>query len=217
MAKTKGSSQRAEENPKSPAAFASSAQDTRASKLNPSRFAPTEDAIMDSNALAPEDGLLKLLVDSVKDLYWAENHLIKALPKMASAASSDVLSNAILDHLEQTKTHSERLERVFELMGKKVQAQKCDAIEGLTKEGEGVIEDTDPGTPARDLGIIMASQKVEHYEIAAYTGLSNLAARLHLPDVADLLTQTLNEEQESDDILAGIADKNIIMSDSEEA
>ena len=217
MAKTKSSSQRAEEKPKSPAAFANTAQDTRASKLNPSRFEPTDDAIMDSNALAPEDGLLKLLVDSVKDLYWAENHLIMALPKMASAASSEVLSQAILDHLEQTKTHSERLERVFELMGKKVQAQKCDGIEGLTKEGEAVIEDTDPGTPARDLGIIMASQKVEHYEIAAYTGLSNLAARLRLPDVADLLTQTLNEEQESDDILAGIADKNIMMSDSEEA
>lgn len=217
MAKTKSGSQRAAENPKSPAAFASTEQEQRASKLNPSRFAPSDDAIMDSNALASEDGLLKLLVDSVKDLYWAENHLIKALPKMASAASSDVLGNAILDHLEQTKMHSERLERVFELMGKKVQAQKCDAIEGLTKEGEGVIEDTDPGTPARDLGIIMASQKVEHYEIAAYTGLSNLAARLRLPDVADLLTQTLNEEQESDDILAGIAEKNIMMNDIDEA
>ena len=107
--------------------------------------------------------------------------------------------------------NSERLEQVFELLGKKPQAKKCDAMEGLTKEGEGVIEDTDSGTPARDLGIIMSSQKVEHYEISAYTGLGKLAEKLGLSDAANILAETLAEEQESDEILAAIADNDIQM------
>ena len=176
---------------------------------NASKYQPTEDADMNAQSLDPEDGVMKLFTDSIKDIYWAENHLVKALPKMAKAASSKTLQDAIATHLEQTKTHVERLEQVFDSLGKKPQAKKCDAMEGLTREGEGVIEDTDTGTPARDLGIIMASQKVEHYEISAYTGLSKLATRLGLDDVAGLLSETLAEEQESDEILAGIADDEI--------
>lgn len=178
-------------------------------KDNPSKFAPTKDALMDVQSLDAQDGVMKLFEDSIKDIYWAENHLVKALPKMASAAASATLQNAIKTHLEQTKTHAARLEQVFELLGKKPQAKKCDAMEGLTKEGEGVIEDTDSDTPARDLGIIMASQKVEHYEISAYTGLSKLAGKLGLAEVADLLSKTLAEEEETDNILAGIADNDI--------
>ena len=116
---------------------------------NPSKYQPTEDADMNEQFLDPEDGLLKLFTDSVKDIYWAENHLVKALPKMARAASSKELSKAILTHLDQTKTQAERLEQVFQMLGKKPQAKKCDAMEGLTMEGEGVIEDTDSGTPAQ--------------------------------------------------------------------
>ena len=179
------------------------------SKDNSSKYQPTKDATMDIQSLGATDGLTKLFEDSIKDLYWAENHLVKALPKMISAASSSALRDAITNHLEQTKTHVERLQQVFELMGKKPQAKKCDAMEGLTKEGEGVIEDTDSGTPARDLGIIMASQKVEHYEISAYTGLGKLATKLGLSKVAGILSQTLAEEQNSDEILAGIADNDI--------
>jgi ferritin-like metal-binding protein YciE len=176
---------------------------------NPSKYQPTKDADMNLQLLDEEDGLMKLFTDSVKDLYWAENHLVKALPKMSKSASSKTLAKAILTHLEQTKTHVERLEQVFELLGKKPQAKKCDAMEGLTKEGEGVIEDTDAGTPARNLGIIMASQKVEHYEISAYAGLIKLAGKLGLDNVAGILSEILAEEQESDQILAGIADNDI--------
>jgi ferritin-like metal-binding protein YciE len=195
---------------KTPASYSTKAVDkTSPAKDNPSKYQPTEDADMNAQSLDPEDGLLKLFTDSIKDLYWAENHLVKALPKMAKAASSKTLQDAIITHLNQTKTHVERLEQVFDSLGKKPQAKKCDAMEGLTKEGEGVVEDTDMGTPARDLGIIMASQKVEHYEISAYTGLSKLAGKLGLNDVANLLSETLAEEQESDEILAGIADDDI--------
>ena len=161
---------------KSPAAFATKSPTSASAAVdNQSKFQPTEDADMNVQALDFEDGLMKLFTDSIMDLFWAENHLVKALPKMIKSAKSKALQDAISNHLEQTKTHVERLQQVFELLGKKPQAKKCDAMEGLTKEGEGVIENTDSGTPARDLGIIMASQKVEHYEISSYTGLSKLA------------------------------------------
>lgn len=179
------------------------------SKKNPSKFQPTREADMDMQTLEATDGLHKLFTGSIKDIYWAENHLVKTLPKMISAASSANLKGAIKTHLEQTKTHVQRLEQVFELLDKKPQAKKCDATEGLTKEGEGVIEDTDSGTPARDLGIIMSSQKVEHYEISSYTGLIKLAAKLGLKEISNILSQTLAEEIKADEILSGIADNDI--------
>ncbi len=202
---------------KTPASYSTTDADTITPAAdNDSKYQPTENAEMNTQSLDPEDGLFKLFTDSVKDLYWAENHLVKALPKMINAASASSLKDAISNHLEQTKTHVERLEQVFELLGKKPQAEKCDAMEGLTKEGEGVIEDTDIGTPARDLGIIMASQKVEHYEISAYTGLSKLAVKLGLNDAANILSETLAEEQQADETLAGVADNDIkISSDTE--
>jgi ferritin-like metal-binding protein YciE len=141
--------------------------------------------------------------------------LVKALPKLARSVSSKSLTQAIVNHLEQTKKQVQRLEQVFQSLGKKPQAKKCDAMEGLVMEGEGVIEDTDAGTPARDLGIIMASQKVEHYEIAAYTGLIKLAGKLGLTVIAETLAETLVEEQESDQLLAGIANNEITPSSNE--
>ncbi len=179
------------------------------SKMNSSKYAPTKDALMDLKQLAPEDGLTKLMEDSIKDLYWAENALLVALPKMAKAANASSLVDAILTHQEQTKIHVQRLQQVFEMLGKKPQAMKCEAMEGLMKEGETVIEDTDAGTPARDLGIIMASQKVEHYEISAYNGIIKLATKLGRADVADILMQTLEEEKESETTLSDIADTKI--------
>ena len=149
--------------------------------------------------------IYELFLDSIRDIYWAENHLVKALPKMAKATSLKKLQQAILDHLEQTKTHVQRLEQVFEILGKDPQACKCDAMEGLTKEGEGVIETTDTDTPARDLGIIMASQKVEHYEMSAYMGLIKLADSLGYEEIAGILNETLIEEEDSDALLADIA------------
>jgi len=156
-----------------------------------------------------EPALLELFTDGIKDIYWAENHLVKTLPKMQKAATSITLVSAIEGHLEETKTHVTRLEQVFKLLGEEVQAQKCDAMEGLTKEGEGIIESTEPGTATRDVGIILASQKVEHYEIATYGGLTQLAKTLGLNDVAELLYQTLTEEKAADEKLTGAAENDI--------
>jgi ferritin-like metal-binding protein YciE len=156
-----------------------------------------------------EPALKKLFIDSIKDIYWAENHLTKALPKMQKAATSPELADAIAEHLELTHTHVARLEQVFSLLGENAQAKKCDAMEGLSKEGESIIEETEEGTATRDAGIIMSSQKVEHYEIAAYGSLVQLATTLQLTEVADLLEQTLAEEQEADSILSDIAVNSI--------
>ena len=152
---------------------------------------------------------MELFVDEIKDIYWAEKHLVKTLPKMQKAATSEELGNAIAEHLEVTKTHVSRIEQIFEILGKKPQAKKCDAMEGLAKEGESIIEDTEDGSSTRDVGIIMASQKVEHYEIATYGSLKQLASVLGLDEIADILDQTLTEEKEADETLTGIAENDI--------
>ena len=128
---------------------------------------------------------------------------------MAKAATSEELSHAITDHLEVTKTHVSRLEQAFDFLGERAQAKKCEAMEGITKEGERILEDTEQGTSTRDAGIILAAQKVEHYEIATYGGLARLATTLGLNDVADLLNQTLAEEKEADESLSGLAENHI--------
>ncbi|RYD79754.1 MAG: ferritin-like domain-containing protein [Sphingobacteriales bacterium] len=164
-----------------------------------------------------EPALNELFKDSIADLYWAENHLVKSLPKMISAATAPELKDAITSHLEETKGHVKRLEEVFELLGEKPVAKKCDAMEGLTKEAEGIVEETPPGTATRDVGIILASQKVEHYEIASYGGLYQLATTLGLSDVADILEQTLAEEKLADSKLTDIAENEINYKAAEEA
>jgi ferritin-like metal-binding protein YciE len=163
-----------------------------------------------------EPALMELFVDEIKDIYWAEKQLTKTLPKMKKAATSEELATAIGDHLEETKGHVARLEQVFGLLGKKPQAKKCDAMEGLVKEGASIIEDTDDGSATRDVGIIMASQKVEHYEIATYGALRQLAATLGLDEIAELLGQTLSEEKNADETLTGIAENDINYEASEE-
>ncbi len=151
----------------------------------------------------------KYFSDSLKDIYWAEKHLTKALPKMKKAATTDELKNAIEQHLAQTEEHISRLEQVFEIVGKKAQAKKCDAMEGIVKEGESIVEETEDGSMTRDVGIIMAAQKVEHYEIATYGGLVQLAKVMGLDDAANLLQQTLEEEKQTDAGLTEIAENNI--------
>jgi len=161
-------------------------------------------------ASAAGDAILKeFFTNEIKDIYWAEKHITKTLPKMKKAAGSEELIACFEEHLVQTKTHVERLEQVFELLGKKPQAKKCEAIEGITKEGEGIIEETEEGTSTRDVGLILAAQKVEHYEIATYGGLAQLATTLGLEEIADLLNQTLAEEKETDQKLTGVAENNI--------
>ena len=164
-----------------------------------------------------EPALMELFLDSIKDIYWAENHLVKTLPKMQKAATSAELADAIGVHLTQTEGHVSRLEQVFELLGEKAQAKKCDAMEGLAKEGEGIIESTEAGTATRDVGIILASQKVEHYEIATYGGLVQLAITLGLNGVAEVLSETLAEEKDTDALFTEIAENNINYKAAEEA
>jgi len=164
----------------------------------------------------PEPALKEFFVDELKDIYWAEKHLVKTLPKMRKAATSDELKDAIEQHLGETQNHVTRLEEVFSLMEEKAQAKKCDAMEGLAREGQGVIEDTEDGSATRDVAIIMAAQKVEHYEIATYGGLVQLTNTLGLEEVAGLLQQTLEEEKQCDETLTGIAENNINYEAAEE-
>jgi ferritin-like metal-binding protein YciE len=166
------------------------------------RKSSAKEAVSDSR-------LAEFFHEELKDIYWAEKHLVKTLPKMQKAASSEELVAALGDHLEVTKEHVSRLEQVFELLGHKAQAKKCEAMEGITKEGESIIEDTQDGTATRDVGLVMAAQKVEHYEIATYGGLHQLAVTLGYEDVAEILEKTLGEEKEADETLTGIAENNI--------
>ena len=153
--------------------------------------------------------LEKFFTDSLKDIYWAEKALTKALPKMQKAATTEELKNAIEEHIGQTQEQVTRLEQVFELFGEKPQAKKCDAMEGLIKEGESIVEETEEGSMTRDAGIIMAAQKVEHYEIATYGGLVQLAKTLGNNEAARILQETLNEEKQTDEGLTEIAEGSI--------
>jgi ferritin-like metal-binding protein YciE len=127
------------------------------------------------------------------------------------------LKNAFGDHLEATKQHVSRLEQVFEMLGEKPEARKCDAIAGITREGESIIEDTAEGTSTRDVGLIVAGQKVEHYEISTYGCLAQLARTLSHDDVADILETTLHEEKEADQILTSVAENGINYQAAEES
>jgi ferritin-like metal-binding protein YciE len=158
----------------------------------------------DSKALLEE-----YFINSLRDIYWAEKHLVKSLPKMQKAATSEDLAQAIGDHISVTEEHVARLEQVFEMMEQKARAKKCEAMEGLIKEGETVINETEKGSATRDVGLIMAAQKVEHYEIATYGGLTQLAKTIGREDIADILGQTLSEEKETDEFLTSLAETDI--------
>jgi ferritin-like metal-binding protein YciE len=153
--------------------------------------------------------LEEYFIDSLRDIYWAEKHLVKALPKMQKAATSEELAQAFADHVSVTEEHVARLEQVFEMMEEKARAKKCEAMEGLIKEGETVISETEKGSATRDVGLIMAAQKVEHYEIATYGGLTQLAKTIGREDIADILGQTLSEEKETDELLTSLAEADI--------
>jgi ferritin-like metal-binding protein YciE len=158
----------------------------------------------------------EFFVDGLKDIYWAEKHLAKALPKMKKAATSEELAQCFEKHAEETAEHIARLEQVFELMEEKAVAKKCEAMEGLVKEAESIIEETDKGTMIRDAGLIMAAQKVEHYEIASYGTLRTFAEIMGHTEVVDLLDQTLENEKATDVILTEVAVSSINEPASEE-
>ena len=148
--------------------------------------------------------LMQLFEDQLKDIYWAEKALIKALPKMSKNATSEELIEALDNHLKETEGQVSRLEKVFELIEKKAAAKKCDAMEGLIKEGESIMEECEEG-PMRDAGIIAAGQKIEHYEIASYGTLQTFATTLGLTEAAELLELTLEEEKTADETLTEVA------------
>jgi ferritin-like metal-binding protein YciE len=155
-------------------------------------------------------------VDELKDIYWAEKHLVKALPKMEKKATTDELAQAFSSHLQETEGHVTRLEQVFDMLGKKAQAKKCDAMNGIIEEAESIISDTKADTMTRDVGLIFAGQKAEHYEIATYGGLITLAKTLGLTDIAKVLKDTIQEEKAADEKLTQIAESHINVAASQE-
>lgn len=152
--------------------------------------------------------LQKLYTDELRDLYNAENQLLKALPKMAKAASSEELKEAFEQHLEQTKGHVKRLEQVFEELDEKPKGKTCRAMKGLIQEGAEILEE-DGETSVRDAGIIVAAQKVEHYEIAGYGSVRTFAHLLGQNKAAELLQATLDEESETNEVLNRLAESVI--------
>jgi ferritin-like metal-binding protein YciE len=197
---------------RTPNTSSSKSSDLKQTKPSNGKSSKSENGSVNENSQ-----LDKLFTDSLKDIYWAEKHLTKTLPKMKKKATTDDLKSAIEEHLAQTEEHVSRLERVFEICGKKAQAKKCDAMEGLTKEADSIIEETESNTMTRDAGIIMAAQKVEHYEIATYGSLVQLAKTLGMNDAAEILHQTLEEEKQADEKLTEIAEWNVNQAAAQEA
>lgn len=161
-----------------------------------------------SSSAVSNSKLQEFFLQQLQDLYWAEKKLVKTLPKLADAATSYQLKQAFNDHLEQTITHVTRLENVFEILGEEPRALKCPAMAGIVDEGEDIIDETDKGTAQRDVGLIFAAQKAEHYEIATYGGLVTLARTMGQKQIAGLLEQTLSEEKITDGLLTKIAEED---------
>jgi ferritin-like metal-binding protein YciE len=151
-----------------------------------------------------EKDLNALFLDTLKDIYYAEKQIYKSLPKMAKAAQSDQLRDAFEKHHDETEGHIERLEQIFELLGKPARGKKCDAIEGILDEGKEVMDEYED-TPALDAGLLAAAQAVEHYEISRYGTLKAWASKLSITEAVRLLDQTLAEEKKTDETLSKIA------------
>lgn len=157
-----------------------------------------------TNIGMPPSQLMKLFEEELKDIYWAEKALTKAIPKMIKNATSEELIEALENHLAETEEQVKRVEQVFEILGKKATAKKCEAMEGLLKEAEAIMEECEEGAMC-DAGIISAAQKVEHYEIASYGTLRQFAETLGLEEVEELLQTTLDEEKAADEKLTEVA------------
>ncbi|TMI96589.1 MAG: ferritin-like domain-containing protein [Bacteroidetes bacterium] len=170
-----------------------------------------------SNGNKDQQSLLeKFFIDQLKDIYYAEQQLLKAIPKLAEASTTEELEDAFNDHLKQTEKQIKRLEKVFQIIGKKAEGKKCEAMDGLVKESETIIKETKKGSMTRDAALIIAAQKVEHYEIATYGGLVQLALTMGLHRAADILDKTLLEEEDTDALLTEIAENYINIEAEEE-
>jgi ferritin-like metal-binding protein YciE len=166
--------------------------------------------------MAKLNSLKDLFIEELKDLYNAEQQLTQALPAMAKAASSEELKTAFIDHLDETKVHIERLEKIFEELGESPKGKKCKAMEGLVAEGKDMIKE-DAEAAVKDAGLIAAAQRVEHYEMAGYGCVRTFAALLGYADAAELLQTTLDEEGAADERLTDIAEELNIEAESAES
>ena len=164
---------------------------------------------------ASRENLQKLFEDGLKDIYWAEKALVKSLPKMIKNATDEALVEALENHLGETEGQVTRLEDVFTSIDLRAVAKKCDAMEGLIKEAQGIMEESEEGV-MMDAGIIAAGQKVEHYEIASYGTLAAYADILGHSEAADLLRQTLEEEKAADEKLTEVTPGAVMVVDEEE-
>lgn len=155
-----------------------------------------------------EEGLRQLFEDQLKDVYWAEKAITRAMPEIVEKVNSQELVDELSEHMEQTIQQVSRLENVFEILDLKSEAEKCEAMEGLIEEAEDIVDELDEG-PVRDAGIISAVQKIEHYEIASYGTLRAFANILGEYEAASLLEETLEEEKEADLRLTDLAESAI--------
>jgi len=153
--------------------------------------------------------LQKFFIDQLMDIYYAENELIKGLELLKKSTTTEELEDAFDVHLKQTEKQIKRLEKVFHLIGKKPEGKKCEAMDGLMKECKSIIAETEEESLTRDAALIIAAQKVEHYEIATYGGLVQLAVTMKLHRAAEILDKTLMEEEETDRMLTHIAESHI--------
>ena len=153
--------------------------------------------------------LKEFFVHQLRDIYWAEKKLFKTFPKLQEAAGTPELKDAFGQHRQQTQTHVERLEQVFGMVNEKIDSTKCLAIAGIVDEGEDIIDETVKGSAQRDTGLIFAGQKAEHYKIATYGGLANLAENIGYNNAADVLRQTLLVDKAADALLTKIAENNV--------
>jgi ferritin-like metal-binding protein YciE len=175
---------------------------------------PTATTTMSKDA---QTKLREFFIEQLQDIYWAEQKLVKSLPKLANASRSVELRDAFNSHLEETRNHVSRIERAFALMNEKADSTECPAMKGIVKEGEDIIDETDEDSAQRDVGLIFAGQKAEHYEIATYGGLVQLAKTMGQTEIADLLTTTLNEEKKADAKLTQIAESQSNVSAARES
>jgi ferritin-like metal-binding protein YciE len=159
--------------------------------------------------------LMKLFEDELKDIYWAEKALTKAIPKMINNATSEELIEGLTSHLAETEEQVTRVEQIFQLIEKKPVAKKCEAMAGLIKEAEEIMEECEEGAMC-DAGIISAGQKVEHYEIASYGTLRQFAETLELDEAVELLQTTLDEEKAADEKLTEVAVSTVNLEAAEE-
>jgi uncharacterized protein (TIGR02284 family) len=187
-------------------------------------YAPEPESIEQEEAWEEEQAtssgnskLMEFFVDELKDLLWAERELVETLPDMAEAATSQELKTAFTNHLAETQTHVSRLEQIFGILGLEPETTTCDAMSGIIDEGDGIISDTEEGTAQRDVGLIFAGQKAEHYEIASYGGMISLAKTLGYYDIAEMLVLTIDEEKTADALLTEIAEHHVNYEASTEA